>query len=694
VARCAARRYIFIMFRRPIKEINAEFLAEEKYLDSIQKIVRESCAVAGMPRKQVTAVLLAIEEGATNIIRHAYLYEKGTLRVRIVIYRKLIAFSLIDSGRSFQPDGSGKLDLARLVESGRRGGLGFYMVQKIMDSVEYISSAGFNELRMLKRIRPSAGRTPPLLRRMFTLRVKFSFWTLFIVTLIIGATYYYVNTRTVAQAYDSLDETAGALATTIADQAAGYIINRRSDVEFDRLTVSYKKSNPFIRLIVVTDTAGVTLAHSDDIHNIRKPYTPPVPARPGSLRGPRRISVDGARLNYLALPMAAGERPLGTIHMVYTSESINAKLVEARRKTLLVTTGLLLVGIVGIYLLSSYFVTPIVKITQRVRRFTSGDLETELPLEGADEFFEISRALNEMMTRLSRDRRNVVEREKMAKEIQVASQIQKMLLPRDLPRLPGLEVDAFYRAASVVGGDLYDVFRIGEQRYCLVVADVSGKGVPASLVMSMLRTVIQIQAINATSAKATLLTVHEYLSGNIPPGMFITVLLAIFDGPGRKLNLVSAGHNPLLHFHAGTRQLTKVNPSGMPLGVPITLGQTFAETLEEVELPLQPGDLLFLYTDGVTEATNREGKRYGLERLTAFIQAQFHDGAVPPASVLTRGIVDEIDNFSGFAKQNDDITFIVARTAYEVEQASPRSDELHGELGIRNLPDDREAQRG
>ena len=82
------------MFRRPVKEIDAEFLAEEKYLDSIRRVIKESCAAAGMARKDTAAVLLAIEEGATNIIRHAYLYERGVLRLRVVIYQKLMAFSL------------------------------------------------------------------------------------------------------------------------------------------------------------------------------------------------------------------------------------------------------------------------------------------------------------------------------------------------------------------------------------------------------------------------------------------------------------------------------------------------------------------------------------------------------------------------------------------------------------------------
>ncbi|MCK4301231.1 MAG: ATP-binding protein, partial [candidate division Zixibacteria bacterium] len=174
------------MLRRPVKEINAEFSAEEKYLQSIQRTVRESCVAAGMSRKDTSAVLLATEEAATNIIRHAYLYEKGVIRLRVVIYKKLVVFSLIDFGRSFHPSTAGKMDLAHLVESGRKGGLGFYMIQKIMDSVEYISSAGRNELRMIKRIgeRPAAGK--PLLRRMFSLRVRFSFWTLFVVSVIIG----------------------------------------------------------------------------------------------------------------------------------------------------------------------------------------------------------------------------------------------------------------------------------------------------------------------------------------------------------------------------------------------------------------------------------------------------------------------------------------------------------------------------
>jgi len=653
------------MFRRPIKEINAEFPAEEKYLDGIQRLVREACASAGMKRKDVSAVLLAIEEGATNVIRHAYLYEKGAVRLRITIYSRQVTFSIIDYGRSFRPEGRGKLDLDRLIESGRRGGLGFYMIQKIMDSVEYVSWSGQNELRMTRRLsREDIDTTPPLFRRMLSLRVKFSLWTFLIVLLILSGAFYFVQRRTTEEIYRHLDGIVHALGETVAQQSALYIINHRSDVEFDELVVSYQRSNDFLQRVVLTDPSGIILAHSDDIRNIRKPYEPPLSVTPGDHASPERSVTGKQEINFLALPITSGEQRLGTVYLTYSSAPVNERLRESRRTILFVTGVLLLVGVIGIYLLSNYFVRPIVNITRRVRRFSRGDFESELPLEGAAEFFEISSALNEMMTRLKHDRESLVERERMAKEIEVASQIQKTLLPRHLPELPGLEIDAFYRAASVIGGDLYDVFKINEDRCCFIVADVSGKGVPASLVMSMLRTVIKVYAANAVSAKDVLVKVNDYLTENIPKGMFITVLMGIYDGRDHCLKLVSAGHNPLILFRGSTRHTSHFNPSGMPLGVPMSTESQFADAVEELQLQLEDGDAFIFYSDGITEAVSREGQQYGVERLESFLHERWSSGSAQNVSSLASSLVEEIDSFSGYAQQRDDITFVLVRTRF------------------------------
>jgi serine phosphatase RsbU (regulator of sigma subunit)/anti-sigma regulatory factor (Ser/Thr protein kinase) len=681
------------MFRRPTKEINAEFPAEDKYLDSIQRIVRESCASAGMQRKDTSAVLLAIEEASTNIIRHAYLYEKGTIRLRVTIFARQITFSLIDYGRSFRPEGQGKLDLERLIESGRRGGLGFYMIQKIMDSVEYVSWAGQNELRMTRRLkRDESGATPPLLRRIMTLRVKFSLWTLLILALIIFGAFAFVHRRTTDEIYRHIDGIATALGQTIAEQAGLYVINRRSDVEFDELVVSYVTSNDFIKRVVLTDTMSIILAHSDDIHNIRKRYDPPGWFRPDQSGEPQRTTAPGGELNLLALPITSGTQALGTVYLTYSSEPINERLAESRRSIVLVTLGLLLVGVIGVYLLSNYFVQPIVNITRRIRRFTRGDLESELPLEGAAEFFEISSAMNDMMTRLKHDRESVVERERLAKEIEVASQIQKTLLPRRLPELDDLEIDAFYRAASMIGGDLYDVFRIDPERCCLIVADVSGKGVPASLVMSMLRTVIKVRAAESRNAKEILVMVNDHLTDNIPKGMFITVLMAIYHSTTRTMELVSAGHNPLLLYRASSGRTTRCNPSGMPLGVPTMAGSEFNNAIDEMQLQLEDGDAFILYTDGITEAINRDGEQYGIERFETFMQQRLAEGSALSVAQLSEDLIRELDAFSGFTQQRDDITFVIGRTRYSV--ASSSKDEAEAERGIeqRSIDDSQTAE--
>ena len=647
------------MFGRPVREINAEYMADEKYLPSIQNMVRETCINAGLIRRDVQAVTLAIEEGVTNIIRHAYLYEKGIVRIRIVIYKKRIVFSLIDSGRSFQPEGDGRLDLKKLVDSGRKGGLGFYMINKIMDSVEYLSTPGFNELRMTKLISRRPEKARLFMGRMFTLRVKFSIYTFLIMLIIIGGSYIYINNRTTRSIHSHLHGTIASLSKTIADQASGYILNRRSDVEFDDLARSYQRANPEIINLVLVDSAGLILADTRDIRNLHKIYEVPSSVDRDVAGTPQKCLYEKEMLNYLISPIESGGNEIGQVHISYSEGLLAQQINSERYKIIALTIIGLAFGIGGIYLLSNYFVSPIVRITERVRRFSSGDTETELPLEGVEEYFEISKALNEMMSRLRRDRENIVERERVAKEIQVAGEIQKTLLPGNLPAIPGLKLDAFYRAASRISGDLYDVFRIDNQNYCLLVADVSGKGIPASLIMSVLRTVIRILARGKKTAHAIMSSVHEYIKDDIPPGIFITVFLGIYNSISREFNFVSAGHNPLIFLNSSSNQINLINPPGPPLGLPLDGNKPFPDRLKQHFLHISPGDILFVYTDGITEAMNKVSDKYGLERLKGIFEEHVANRSIENPKEITETILSDIDRHCGMATQADDITFIV-----------------------------------
>jgi len=539
------------------------------------------------------------------------------------------------------------------------------MVQKIMDSVEYISTGGYNEMRMMMRLKPVVSGVGTL-GRMMPLRVKFSLATFGILAVIIGVSYFFINHYTTHRLYSNLEEKIGALSTTIADQAAGYILNRRSDVEFDELIVSYLRANPELRLLVITDSNSLVMAHSNDIKNIRKPLHLPEQLARLAASSQSGAIVHTSDLNYKRVPIKTGQQTIGMVHLTYTTSYLAAQLAAARIAIIRVTLILVLFGLLGIYLLSNYFVEPIAKITRRVRRFTSGDLESELPLEGADEFFEISKAFNQMITRLNEERKSVVERERLAKELEVASQIQKTLLPEGITSFPGLEIDAFYKAASRIGGDLYDAFKISEDKYCIVVADVSGKGIPASMVMSMLRTVIRIYAEGGVGAREVMLKVNGYLHNNIPLGIFITLYMLIYDARTNKITAVSAGHNPLLLIRQSSDKVERINPSGMPLGLPETSENAYAEHLAEVEITLNQGDMLMLYTDGVTETANEHGQRFGVERLEEALRelsGDNHNLGIKDAADKVRNRLSEFSNNEEFT---DDITFILGRRSTSV----------------------------
>lgn len=646
------------MFRKPVREINAEYQADEKSLPSIQNLVKKTCINAGLLRKDAGAVILAIEEGVTNIIRHAYLYEKGMVTIRMIVFKKRIVFSLIDNGRSFNPDSGEKLDLDRLVDSGRKGGLGFYMISRIMDSVEYLSTPGFNELRMTKLISRQPEKARLFMGRMFTLRVKFSLYTFLIMLIIIAGAYLFVDNRSTRSIHERLHDTVASLSKTVADQAGGYILNRRSVVEFDELVRSYLRANPELMKIVLTDTANIILADTRNIRHLRKEYIPPLEVSSSDMGRPLVFEIENEKMNYLVNPIESAGRTIGMVHISYTGKRLAQIINVERRKIVLLTIIGLAFGIGGIYLLSNYFVSPIVRIVSRVRKFSSGDIETELPLEGVEEYFEISKALNEMMSRLQRDRENIVEREKVAKEIEVAGQIQKTLLPAELPRIPGLKLDAFYRAASRISGDLYDVFRIDDNNFCVLVADVSGKGIPASLIMSVLRTVIRILAKGKKSSHSILVTVNDYIREDIPPGIFITIFLGVYNVDTGKLNFVSAGHNPLMYLARKDNKAIFINPPGVPLGLPLEREDAFSRKLKQQSIHIDDGDVLFVYSDGVTEAMNRAGEKYGLNRLLGMFNKYVRNNSSKNPKEISDLILSDIDNHCGLATQADDITFI------------------------------------
>ena len=247
------------------------------------------------------------------------------------------------------------------------------------------------------------------------------------------------------------------------------------------------------------------------------------------------------------------------------------------------------------------------------------------------------------------------EKRRLDQDLMIAQEIQRILLPSGSPVVTGFEICGINIPASHVSGDYYDYIQIDERRTGVAIADVSGKGVPASLIMAMCRIVLRSMAPACLSAAETLHRVNRKLYPDIKEDMFISMAYAILDDQSNEVTICRAGHDAPLHYAAADRTVSKINPPGMVVG--IDSGEVFDRIATDFSVTLESDDCLVLYTDGVTEALDRKGFEFGMKNMIESIQASASGGA----SAIVARLTEDLQEFVGTHPQNDDITLIVIR---------------------------------
>ena len=242
-------------------------------------------------------------------------------------------------------------------------------------------------------------------------------------------------------------------------------------------------------------------------------------------------------------------------------------------------------------------------------------------------------------------------RARLEEEMHVAQMIQQQFLPRELPTLAEWQIAPYYQAAGAVGGDFYDFIELPDGRLGLVVGDVTGKGVPAALVMATTQSMLRGEAPRHAAPGAALVQINERLVREIPEHMFATCLYAILDPATGQLQVANAGHNyPYLRTAGG---IGEIRARGMPLG--LLPGRIY----EEVTVTLEPGDAIALYSDGLVEAHNAAGEMFGFPRLE---QAFAH--ASREGTTAIDALIHEVEQFAGDTEeQDDDMTLVIVRRA-------------------------------
>ena len=246
------------------------------------------------------------------------------------------------------------------------------------------------------------------------------------------------------------------------------------------------------------------------------------------------------------------------------------------------------------------------------------------------------------------------ERELRERDLRTAGEIQAHLRPREFPDISEIEISALSDPSMLIGGDYYDVLKVDDKHWGVVVADVSGKGAGAALVMTECRAMMRLCAEGELSPAAVLRRVNRMLQPDMRPGMFVATFYGIINSDTRMMRFCRAGHEPPLLIHTGG-EVELLPGSGLAVG--LDEGPLFDEMLEECEIQLKQGDLLALYTDGITEAANPTGEEFGRDRLASGLKRNLDR----PLHEVVNTIDRYVRNFCVLAPRHDDRTLLLVR---------------------------------
>jgi serine phosphatase RsbU (regulator of sigma subunit)/anti-sigma regulatory factor (Ser/Thr protein kinase)/transposase len=640
--------------------------SEFQHLSRIRDFAVRNGEKFGFNVRQINGFKLSLDEICTNIIRYAYRDsdENGEITIEMSRSDGKVVTKVIDSGVEFDYDSVLSPDLNRYVRERRKGGFGIYMVRQLNDEVHYSRQDGKNVLTLVNRVekRPSLIET---LKNNFTpsqmtIKVRFAVISTLIITCITVGAFYLASLNQKLSMRRQVTSSYVSLLRNFARSSGEFMLSGRSLLIIEQI-FELVNEHPAVSRVTLIDRNGSIVADSV-IASIGKEYKPPPGAVPlveqDHLVQDIEHSEAGPAL-YVSVPVTMDKTLVGKAFMMLDREAFSTA-VSSRSNRLRIFLYTLLfwgVGIGGISLMVNMFVTPIKKIAEEISRVGREGTSGSFHYTGFGEFAEISTAFNRMMHDLRESEVQLTDQARLRREMQLAQGIQQTLLPKQVPSTEGFDIAARYDAAMEVGGDYYDFFHVDEHTLGIVVGDVSGKGIGGAFMMSIVRTALRLEARGNRNAAEVLNKLNQTLDGEFRKGMYITLFYIVLDSRKRVINYASAGHTPMILYRADTDQVYRLNPKGFPIGLNLGDNKFFKKSVNNERISLNKGDLLLVYTDGITEAMNPEREEFGEARLLDLIRT-YKDLSVDEFSDR---FIDEIKIFTRGYAQNDDITFIVVK---------------------------------
>lgn len=640
-----------------IEQESFVFPAKTMYVADIKQKLTEICRRNNFAYKDLNNLLIVVDEACSNIIRHAYKdVENGDILLDTKVTNRGIYITIVDKGKSFDWHRFKTPDLNHYVNIGKKGGLGVWIIRKLMDKSDYRITERGNELILCKyHSSPSISeRVTKFVSSGRSVREKFVLSTTTLILLLLAGVYTYFVLHERNTLKDKFIAYNSEIVKSIAEASKERII-KSNYLSLIRLLKEIKQNNDNIDSIFLLNSEKRIIAHNnsellyEEYEARGKIIEEYYVNKTLILKYPNRYEV--------VEPVVFKNKDIGEVHLLLANKGMRKVMASKQINMILVSFIVLGLAVLGIYWLLGLVTRPIEALRQGVVAIGDGRLEHRIEIDGEDEFSQIAKAFNDMAGKFKGAQESLIETEKMQKEIAVAKEIQHTLLPKEMPDTEGFDIASLYRSAKEVGGDYYDVMNVGQNLLGVIVADVSGKGVPGSLVMTITRTVFRLTAIQNKSAKSVLTKVNNFVKQDMKKGMFVTAFYLVLDSVTREINFASAGHDPLIIYRAKEDKCYYVKPKGFPLGISLPDDELFKKIMVEEKVKLQKDDLICVYTDGIVEAMNGKREIYGEKR---FMECIRKNGKLT-ATEFIAALDNELKEFTQGYPQNDDITIVVIK---------------------------------
>lgn len=355
------------------------------------------------------------------------------------------------------------------------------------------------------------------------------------------------------------------------------------------------------------------------------------------------------RVNFFVFPVL--NRYSVLYHLSY--ELLDDEVRNIRSRILYLDLFGILLGAAFAFFFGSRISRPLQKLVQSASILAQGDLKHRVDLTTGDEFEVLGKAFNSMAEGVEKNLKETMLHERVAKELELASDLQKNLLPKESPKLSDLDIAGGLLPAASVAGDLYDFLVLPDKRFLFYIADVSGHGVPATTIASNTATLFYTLS-EKNSSFDLLVQANRILKARTPVNTFVTVGLLEWNDEKKEMMYFNAGHQPLLQFHAADSKVTETTEAGVALGMIPDLSRQIKSQLVD----LKPGDSIVLFSDGLSEAWKNEKENYGIARLKRAVSEYC---SLSSALAIRNAILSDVKEFTGSYKQVDDMTIIVIK---------------------------------